>query len=71
VITLFTTLAIMTGCPKTSTINISGLPWNKDDSENRKHAQMRCGQKFPDAPCLITLVKVDEQIYRAICGDQR
>jgi hypothetical protein len=64
-------LTLALGCPKVVAVNISGLPWEAIDSENMKVAGIRCGQKFSDAPCLVQFVKVEKQMYRAICGARR
>lgn len=63
---LLLTLAL--SCPETKTQNVSGFPWNKRDQEVLVGAQKRCGELYPEAPCLKLLRKYGEHDYSAVCG---
>lgn len=43
--------------------------WTARDQEVMKEAQKRCGELFPDAPCLKKIVKNAENSYRLHCGE--
>jgi len=36
-----------------------------------KSAQKRCKEIYPEAPCLVKLIKKEELLYNAICGKKR
>lgn len=42
--------------------------WTARDQQVMEEAQKRCGELFPDAPCLTKIVKRAEQSYRLHCG---
>jgi hypothetical protein len=58
-------------CPKTEMINISKDPWERIDYQMAESARKRCPEKFPNSPCLVRFVKVEDRMYRAICGARR
>lgn len=55
-------------CPITKIENISGHPWNKHDQEVLEYVQKRCGQVYPDSPCVKLFRKREAQDYSVICG---
>lgn len=57
-------------CAVVLLINLSAEPWNKADKDNQDHATVRCGEKYPDSPCLKKFIKVEPLMYRAICGEK-
>lgn len=60
-------LAVLIVCQTPILVNHSKI-WVHRDSEIIAHASKRCGEIFPDAPCLKRLVKVKEQAYNIYCG---
>jgi len=42
--------------------------WDERDKQVMKEAQQRCGEIFPDAPCLTKIVKTAENSYNIYCG---
>lgn len=38
------------------------------DTEVLNSAKKRCGELYPDSPCLKTLIKKKEGLYNAICA---
>jgi hypothetical protein len=55
-------------CPKTNMINVSGIPWNKDDYAKLDKAKVRCGQLYRKQYCLVIFKKWREHGWSAICG---
>ena len=45
--------------------------WNKRDQATFDHAKIRCGQLYPEAPCLKMFRKKDNWTYNVICGGKR
>lgn len=62
---LFLSLA----CPDTKIQNVSGLPWNQHDQETLDGAKKRCGELYPDSPCVKLFRKYAFQSYSVICGE--
>ena len=56
-------------CPRTTMTNISGYPWNDYDRSILKQAKKRCGEIYPDAPCVKLFRKWGKQDYSVICGN--
>lgn len=56
-------------CELTLIINLSKEPINSDDNRNKEVATKRCSQLYKDAPCLKKFIKVEANVYRAICGE--
>lgn len=44
------------------------LQWLPEDIDNLTRARMRCPQIYKNSPCLTKFTKVEERVYRAICG---
>jgi hypothetical protein len=55
-------------CPNIKVVDHTKSAWTDQDQEAITQAQKRCGELFPKAPCLKLFVKVEEGMYRAICG---
>jgi hypothetical protein len=55
-------------CPRTTMINTSGFPWNGHDRKTLKYTKKRCGEIYPDAPCVKWFKKWGKQDYSVICG---
>jgi hypothetical protein len=66
--TLLVLLAL--SCPATKLQNTSLYPWDKEDKKYLATAKRRCGQLYPDSPCLKLFKKFDELSYIAICGEE-
>jgi hypothetical protein len=49
-------------------VNTSKELWNKHDTKILETAQKRCGQKYPDSPCVKLFWKTKPKSYRVICG---
>lgn len=52
-------------------INLTKEPWSRIDYDNAEHATKRCGEIYPNSPCLKKFIKVRTQMYRAICGKDK
>lgn len=63
---LLLTLAL--ACPATKMLNYTKYPWNQHDKATLEVAKKRCGEIYPDAPCLKVFTKVGKQDYQVICG---
>lgn len=63
------TLAFVAGiiCPETKIQNRT-QEWNDQDKQALTTAKRRCGEMYPEAPCVKMFRKADEGIYSAICG---
>ena len=59
-------------CITTMILNISGIGFSKDprDLKSFKRAAYVCGsdKRYEDGPCLIKFMKVENGVYRALCG---
>lgn len=55
-------------CPKPEVVNTSDLPWNDHDQKTLEYAKKRCGEIYPDAPCVKWFKKYAFQSYSVICG---
>ena len=49
-------------------INLSSLPMNKLDYRHVEFAKIRCEQIYPDSPCVSRFYKMEENVYRVLCG---
>jgi hypothetical protein len=65
-ITLMSLAAL--SCPKTIMVNHTSHPWNDHDRSVLETAKKRCGQIYPDAPCVKEFYKIDKQDYHVTCG---
>lgn len=48
--------------------NKTKFPWNDFDKKTLKGAATRCGQKYPNSPCVKLFRKHGERDYSVICG---
>jgi hypothetical protein len=63
---LFTT-AIAAQCPPTELVGFeNGM--TEDDKANIKNFKKRCGEIYPDSPCLKRVTKRGELNYWVVCG---
>ena len=58
-------------CPTVEVLNISDYKWNGYDEQVKKLAQVRCGFKYRNSPCLVKFVKRGLKDYHVICGAKR
>jgi len=49
--------------------NVTKFPWNDFDRSELKYAEKRCGEIYPDAPCLKLWRKWGKRDYSAVCGE--
>jgi hypothetical protein len=63
--------AVTNMCPSTRIINKTNRKWEKRDTEVLKSAKRRCGQKYPNNPCLVEFRRYDNYHYEAICGGEK
>lgn len=61
-------LALAISCPVTKMQNVTKFPWNDHDRSILKQAKTRCGELYPDAPCVKLFRKYGKQDYSVICG---
>jgi hypothetical protein len=68
-----TLLAMTLGhvCMAITLENVSPEPWNAYDFDRMNYSVRRCGELYPDAPCLRLWRKYEHQQYTAICGAER
>lgn len=58
-------------CSDTVIKNTSKYPWNDYDTQILTYLKRRCGEVYPDAPCLKWMKKWGEKDYSAICTGQK
>lgn len=58
-------------CPEVHMVNTSGEGWTSNDYDIIESAKIRCGEIYPEAPCLIKFEKYAFQSYRTTCGKKR
>jgi hypothetical protein len=64
-----TVFFVMTAvCPQVQIVN-STSTWNEIDTKNYTAAKGACSRQFTDAPCLMTFIKTEENVYKATCGE--
>lgn len=66
---LLTTVAL--SCPPTKMENATTYPWNEFDMKTLKHVKTRCGQIYPNSPCVKLFRKWDKKDYSVICGREK
>jgi hypothetical protein len=54
-------------CAATVIVNHTDV-WDEQDKAVLKQASTRCGEIFPDAPCLKKIVKLEDNSYQIYCG---
>jgi hypothetical protein len=60
-------VSIALNCPEPVIINNTS-EWNEVDEKSYQIATSRCAEHYPDAPCLKSFYKTEENVYRALCG---
>jgi hypothetical protein len=55
-------------CPEVREIGFDS-PLTKDEQQSLAHAKVRCGELYPEAPCLKSFEKREEGVFWAICGE--
>lgn len=58
-------------CAITVMVNLTPLPWDARDLEVKDIAAKRCGELFPQSPCLKRFTKLREQGYNVICASKQ
>lgn len=58
-------------CPQILVVNQSTERWNSFDQMSLRKTEVRCREKYPDAPCLVKFTKRAPMTYWAICGKER
>lgn len=61
-------LFLSLSCPETTFTNLSNEDWNDRDMSEYESTKERCGEKFPNSPCVKKFIKVRPLVYRVICG---
>lgn len=61
-------IVLALSCPVPTVENISGEPWNEGDQETLNISKIRCGQIYPEAPCVKWFQKRPDRAYRVLCG---
>lgn len=64
-------IAALLSCPAVTFQNTSGLKWNDYDYSILNQAKRRCGELYPDAPCVKLFRKYNFQQYSVICGAKK
>lgn len=66
------TIILLAGmsCPATKIENHT-KEWNKLDQATFARAEVRCGELYPEAPCLKLFRKKDKLTYQAVCGEKK
>jgi len=62
-----TLIALLIMCP-TPNIENHTTEWTAVDKATLEKAIKRCGEIFPDAPCVKRFIKKEDQIYNVVCG---
>jgi hypothetical protein len=55
-------------CGPINKVNKTAEAWNDYDAKIFKQVQKRCGELYPDAPCVKLFRKFDSQSYTVLCG---
>ena len=63
------TIVLGFSCPATKVENYTN-EWNEQDQKTFDGARLRCGELYPEAPCLKMFRKKDESTYNAVCGEK-
>lgn len=57
-------------CPDTKMENASKEPWNAYDYSILEQTKHRCGELYPDSPCVKLFRKYNRKQYSVICGEK-
>jgi hypothetical protein len=55
-------------CSEPKMQNVSRYPWNAFDRSTLRQAKKRCGELYPDDPCVKLFRKYEKLSYSVICG---
>lgn len=58
-------------CPPTEMQNHTVYSWNDFDMKTLDGARKRCGELYPDVPCVKIFEKHGKQDYSVICGGKK
>jgi hypothetical protein len=60
-------------CPQTLKVLNENMQWDGcQDEEAYERALIRCNELYKsEAPCLKVFIKVEQGVYRAICGKEK
>lgn len=64
---LFTLALSAAQCPETIIDNRTN-EWTPYDMQTLARARVRCGEIYPDSPCVKKFIKKDASTYNVICG---
>lgn len=64
-------ITILLVCLPPKLINLTHEPWNAHDARMALEAKIGCERKYPKSPCLSKFIKVEPQMYRALCGGKK
>lgn len=64
-------LFLALSCSKPIMQNASKFPWNDYDKSILHQAQNRCGELYPEAPCVRLFRKFNKNQYTVICGKKK
>lgn len=63
-------LLLALSCPDTKMVNATKFPWNEWDRSRLQYSKKRCGEMYPEAPCVKLFRKWGKQDYSVVCGGQ-
>ncbi len=49
-------------------VMLAAPEWDKKDNIQLQGAQARCHELYKQSPCLTTFTKMEDNVFRAICG---
>jgi hypothetical protein len=58
-------------CPPIIQENQTELSWGEKDKAIADQYRSRCGDVFPEAPCVAMIIKREKQVYWVICGAEK
>lgn len=61
-------LAAALSCPPIIQENQADNKWSNHDRKILESYKARCGEVFPEAPCVAMIVKREARVYWVICG---
>ena len=68
---MVTLLGIIYFCTPTTVTNETRYAWNDFDKTTLERAKVRCGEIWPDTPCLSKFIKRDKIDYHAVCSAKK
>lgn len=67
---LVLSVALAAQCPETKLVGFD-KPLDENEREVLANAKKRCGEIYPEAPCLVKFEKRGERNFWATCGKTR